>query len=70
MQTPIAADAVLLMHHRGADGKLGEVADDLLRVQGAGTANALLGRAMAEDLALRDEDGVVQPKALIDGGDG
>ena len=58
------------MHHRGADGKLGEVADDLLRVQGAGAANALLGRAMAEDLALRDEDGVVQPEALIDGGDG
>jgi hypothetical protein len=52
---------VLFVHHRGALGEFGEVADDGVTVALAGAAAALLAHPLAVELGLGD-DGEVQAR--------
>ena len=70
LQAPVAADAVLLVNHRGADRQFGEVADHLLGIHRAGAAGPVGGGPMAEYLAFGDDDVVFEPETPVDGGDG
>ena len=73
LQTEVAADAVLLVHHRGAVVQLGEVAHHLLGVA-AGLAPARLADALAQQLGLGDQrqadaSGSTMPCSTRRGGD-
>ena len=55
LQAAVAADAVFLVHHRGAGRERGEFAQDRLRVALDAPPPALLASAFPEELVLGDE---------------
>ena len=64
LETEIAADAVVLVHHRRAGGEVAQVADDRLGVALAGPALGLRTTAAAEQLRLgQDGEGVFRRRA-------